>query len=49
VSFDPAQPFNALRLLPPRTALETTTALKACVAARPALAELKTLGGLIPN
>ena len=49
VSFDASRPFNALPNLPPKAKLETTGALKACIAARTALAELKALGPLIPN
>ena len=49
MSFEAGQPFNALPLLPPRAKLETPQALKACIGARAALAELKALGGLIPN
>ena len=49
VGFEATQPFNALPLLPPRAKLETPQALKACIGARAALAELKALGGLIPN
>ena len=49
MSFDAGHPFNALPLLPPKAKLETTPALKACIAARAALAELKALGSLIPN
>lgn len=49
MSFDPFRPFNALPPLPPKVTLETTGALKACIAARATLAELKALGQLIPN
>jgi len=49
MSFDPAQPYNALPPLPPRTELETRAVLKKCVAANRALAELKGAGDLIPN
>ena len=49
MSFDPSRPFNELPQLPPKAKLESTTALKACIEARAALAELKALGGLIPN
>jgi Fic family protein len=47
--FDPGRPYNALPELPPTTALETIPVLKACIAARAALAELKAVGGLIPD
>ena len=40
---------NALPLLPPRAKLEIPPTLKACIAARAALAELKALAGLIPD
>ncbi|HBE94148.1 MAG TPA: addiction module protein [Desulfovibrio sp.] len=46
---DPLKPYNRLPLLPPKAELETKAVLKACVAARAALAELKASGGLIPN
>jgi len=46
---DPARPFNALPPLPPRAELETRPVLKACIAARAALAELKQAGHLLPN
>ena len=49
MSFDPSRPFYDLPPLPPKAKLETTGALKACIAARAALAELKALGQLIPN
>ena len=49
MGFNASRPFNALPVLPPRAKLETTGALKACIAARAALAELKALGQLIPN
>src|SRR5882757_3871092 len=45
----PAQPFNALPLLPPKAELETKAILKRCIAARAALAELKSAAELIPN
>lgn len=44
------QPYNQLPLLPPDAdLLETRAVLKACIAARAALAELKQAGELIPN
>lgn len=49
MSYDPRQPFNDLPLLPPRQELETKAVLKRCIAANTALAELKGIGGLIPN
>lgn len=49
MSFDPAQPFNELPLLPPATSLETQRVLKACISARLAVNELKLVGRIIPN
>jgi Fic family protein len=49
MSFNAAHPYNALPPLPPKAKLETTPALKACIVARAALAELKALGSLLPN
>jgi Fic family protein len=49
VKFDPKKPYNELPNLPPRTAVETLRTLKACVAARTALAELNIAGTRIPN
>lgn len=49
MSFDPIKPYNALPLLPPAAEVETRRTLKACVAARSALAELRFAGSLIPN
>jgi hypothetical protein len=45
----PAEPFNALPLLPPKVELENKTILKRCIAARAALAEWKQAGEFIPN
>ncbi len=39
--FDPAKPYNALQLLPPKADLETKAVLKKAIAANKALAELK--------
>jgi Fic family protein len=47
--FEPRRPFNELPLLPPASELETVPVLKACIAARAALAELKAVGALIPD
>jgi Fic family protein len=47
--FEPRRPFNELPLLPPASELETFPVLKACIAARAALAELKAVGALIPD
>ena len=43
------RPFNALPELPPAVELETRAVLKACIAARAAVAELKQAAQLIPN
>ena len=45
----PDQPYNELPPLPPANELETRVVLKACIAARAALAELKQAAELIPN
>jgi len=37
--FNPTKPYNALPLVPPRADVETRPVLKACIAARAALAE----------
>ncbi len=49
MKFDVTRPFNDLPTLPPASALESQPVLKACIAARAALAELKALGDLIPD
>ena len=49
MAFDPAKPYNALPALPPDVELESRAVLKACIAARAAVAELKAVGQLIPN
>lgn len=46
---DPTQPYNALPALPPQVDVESKAVLKACIAARAAVAELKAAGQLIPN
>ena len=48
-TWDPKRPFIDLPRLPPRETLESIPVLKACVAARAALAELKQAAELIPN
>jgi Fic family protein len=48
-SWRPDQPFNLLPVLPPAVDLESREALKACIRARSALAELKQASELIPN
>ena len=47
--FDPSRPYLDLPALPPSVELETRAVLKACIAARAAVAELKAAGRLIPN
>ncbi|HZC17246.1 MAG TPA: Fic family protein [Caulobacteraceae bacterium] len=49
MSFDARRPFNDLPSLPPTADLETVPVLRACIAARAALAELKAVGALIPD
>ena len=49
MNFDPRRPFNDLAELPPATDLETRRVLKACIEARTALAELKSVGATLPN
>lgn len=48
-AFDPRTPFNTLPLLPPKVELESRAILKACIAARAALAEVDAAAELIPN
>lgn len=48
-AWTPDQPYDALPLLPPAAEVETRAVLKACIAARAALAELKVAGEMIPN
>jgi Fic family protein len=49
MSFDPRRPFNGLPALPPSAEIESRALLKACIEARAALAELRSVGGAIPN
>lgn len=49
IKFDPLKPFNQLPLLPPKKNIETNAILKKSVTAGRALAELKGIGGTIPN
>lgn len=49
MSFDRESPYNNLPHLPPSAALETVRTLKRAIGANMALAELKGVGGLIPN
>lgn len=47
--FQPERPYNNLPPLPPKVDIESRPILKACIAARAALGELKQAGGLLPN
>jgi Fic family protein len=47
--FDPARAHNGLPPLPPRADLESRAILKACIASRAALGELKQASRLLPN
>ena len=50
MSWQAEQPYNQLPSLPPNlNSIETKAVLKACIAARAAVAELKKAGELIPN
>ena len=49
IDFDPAKSYNELPALPPDVDVESRAVLKACIAARAAVAELKAAGRLIPN
>jgi len=49
MNFDPKQPYNNLPSLPPKVAVETRNVLKKALTASRALAELKGLGGIIPD
>jgi len=49
MAFDPNRPYNDLPPLPPAADIESRPLLKACIEARAALAELKSVGALIPN
>ena len=49
MTFRPDRPYNDLPSLPPREDVETKAVLKACIAARASLAELRVSGQLIPN
>lgn len=48
-SFNSGRPYNDLPRLPPRAEVESREILKACIAPRAALGELKQAGELIPN
>ena len=47
--FDPQRPYDDLPALPPAADIESRPLLKACIEARAALAELKSVGAAIPN
>ena len=47
--FDPQRPHDDLPALPPAADIESRPLLKACIEARAALAELKSVGAAIPN
>ena len=50
MSWNPETPYNQLPALPPELEqIETRRVLKSCIAARAALAELKTAGELLPD
>lgn len=49
MTFRPDHSHNDLPSLPPREDIETKAVLKACIAARASLAELRVSGQLIPN
>lgn len=49
MKFDRTTPHNGLPDLPPSIDLESKAVLKKCISARTALAELKGVGGVIPN
>lgn len=48
-AWHPQRPYNELPLLPPAMEIETKAVLRACIAARAALGELKQAALLIPN
>jgi Fic family protein len=49
MAFIPDKPYNGLPMLPPKAEVETKATLKKVISAGRALAELKGLGGTIPN
>lgn len=49
MAFVPHQPYDDLPDLPPSADIESRPLLKACIEARAALAELKSVGAAIPN
>ena len=48
-TFNKSKPYNDIPLLPPSVEVEGRAVLKACIAARSALAELKQAGRLLPD
>ena len=49
MTFNPTKPCNDLPPLPPAAETESKPLLKACIETRAALADLKSVGALIPN
>ncbi|MEX2606927.1 MAG: Fic family protein [Kiritimatiellia bacterium] len=49
MAFDPSKPYDDLPGLPPKADVESKSVLKQCLAATRSLAELKGVGGLIPD
>ncbi len=49
MNFDPNRPYNELPPLPPKADMETRAVLKKAISAARAVAELKGVGGMIPN
>jgi cell filamentation protein, protein adenylyltransferase len=49
MTFDPNMPYDDLPLIPPEKDIETKAVLKQCLTATRALAELKGVGGLVPD
>lgn len=49
MTFHPDHPYNALPPLPPKAEIETKAVLKKAISAARAVAELKGVGGVIPN
>lgn len=49
MTWQPTDPHNSIKKLPPQIELESKKVLKACIGARVALGELKQAAGLIPN
>jgi len=49
MTFDPTIPYDDLATLPPPADVESKAVLKQCLASTRALAELKGIGGLIPD